>query len=83
MSKQTHHVNGSLALFAVRNALYLGNYALCLSSAADVKITDDEIKLERDILLYRANIGLHQYQIVLNGIKDDNSTPFGLRVNQT
>lgn len=77
MSQQ---INGSPELFTVRNALILGNFGSCISNAAEAKITNDEVKIERDILLYRAHIGLGQYELVLSEIKNEKETPIGLRV---
>ncbi|KAL9654580.1 hypothetical protein ABK040_006644 [Willaertia magna] len=76
MSKQ----DGSLELMPARNALYLGNYNLCLSKIAQTSINENnqELKLERNLLLYRAHIGLTQYDIVLNEV-DENEENISLK----
>jgi coatomer protein complex subunit epsilon len=75
MSKQSE---GASELFLVRNNLYLGNYSQCISMASEIKLAEQHHN-ERDILLYRANIGLGQYEYVLSEIKDDKKTSVGLR----
>ena len=79
-SGTTTSAEGSPELFSVRNNLYFGNYSNCLSIGSELELKTPELKLERDILLYRANIGLGQYELVLNEIKDSKETPYGLRV---
>lgn len=75
----TKKVDESKELFSVRNALYLGNYGLALSAAAELKLKDTQLQVERDVLLYRAHIGLKQYDLVLSEIKDKDA-PFPIKV---
>eukprot|EP01080_Neovahlkampfia_damariscottae_P010564 gene10564-3083_t len=78
-SNKKKSVEGSPELFSVRNNLYFGNYSNCLSIGSELELKTPELKVERDILLYRANIGLGQYELVLNEIDDSKDTPYGLR----
>jgi coatomer protein complex subunit epsilon len=64
-------------LLQMRNNLYLGNYSYCI--AEDVKVNTNEAKLEKEILLQRAHIGLGQYDLVLSEINDSKDTPLALR----
>jgi coatomer subunit epsilon len=81
-NKKQSNVDGSSELFSVRNNLYFGNYSACISIGSELDLKSSELKLERDILLYRANIGLGQYELVLNEIQDSKDTPYGLRVKK-
>lgn len=72
-------IEGVPELLQMRNNLYLGNYSYCI--AEDVKVNTNEAKLEKEILLQRAHIGLGQYDLVLSEINDSKETPLALRVN--
>jgi coatomer protein complex subunit epsilon len=72
--------DGSPELFPVRNALYLGDYGSAISKSNMVNFgKDPEKRIEQDALVYRAHIGLGQYDLVLGDIKDRNDTPISLR----
>jgi len=73
--------DGAPELMSVRNALYLGNYNVCLSKIAQTSINENntDVKLERDVLSYRAHIGLGQYDLVLQQIKESESVAVALR----
>jgi coatomer subunit epsilon len=81
-NKKQNNIDGSSELFSVRNNLYFGNYSTCISIGSELEFKSTDLKLERDILLYRANIGLGQYELVLNEIQDSKETPYGLRVKK-
>lgn len=72
--------DGSPELFPVRNALYLGDYGSAISKANMVNVGNDADKqTEQDALVYRAHIGLGQYDLVLGDVKDRKDTPVALR----
>jgi coatomer protein complex subunit epsilon len=72
--------DGSPELFPVRNSLYLGDYGSAISKANGINVSNDPDKrIEQDSLVYRAHIGLGQYDLVLNDIKDGKETPVSLR----
>eukprot|EP01028_Stygiella_incarcerata_P011768 TRINITY_DN683_c0_g1_i1.p1 TRINITY_DN683_c0_g1~~TRINITY_DN683_c0_g1_i1.p1 ORF type:complete len:343 (-),score=95.28 TRINITY_DN683_c0_g1_i1:258-1223(-) len=54
-------------LSEVRQALYMGDYGLCLTKASSISSSSlsSEKRVELDYLLGRANIGLQQYDAVL------------------
>src|SRR3989338_5969757 len=74
-------VDGFHELLSVRNALFLGNYNVCLSKIAQTSINENnaDMKLERDILSYRASIGLGQHDLVLQQVKESDSLPIPLK----
>ncbi|KAI6244206.1 Arginine kinase [Aphelenchoides fujianensis] len=57
-------------LFEVRNFYFLGSYQQCVKEAQKVSTRSDEVKLERDIFLYRAYIALGKSNIVLAEIPE-------------
>ncbi|KAF0972432.1 hypothetical protein FDP41_009335 [Naegleria fowleri] len=80
-SSTTTTTDGFPELLAVRNALYLGNYSVCMSKIAQTKINESnaEMKMERDVLSFRAHIGLGQYDLVLQQIKESDNLAIPLR----
>lgn len=78
----THVIDGPPELFAVRNALYLGNYTVSLSKAQQTNVGDD-LKTQKDVLMYRAHIGLGNFDVAINEIKDNKETCASLRVCYT
>jgi coatomer protein complex subunit epsilon len=78
----THVIDGPPELFAVRNALYLGNYTMSLGKAQQTNVSND-LKTQKDVLMYRAHIGLGDFDIVINEIKDNKETHVSLRVCYT
>lgn len=61
-------------LFDVRNALYIGNYQVCINEAQKSKVTTTELKEERDLMMYRAMIAQGQYSVAKNEINSESST---------
>jgi len=74
----TQVTDGPPELFSIRNALYLGNYSTVVSKASQA-ITSADIKPQRDVLLYRAQIALGEYDQVVSQIQDNDSTSIALR----
>jgi len=74
--------DGPPELFAVRNALYLGNYSTALNKAQQTGAvsSSSDLKIQKDALMYRAYIGLGEYETVLNQIdSEDDSTHVSLK----
>lgn len=57
-------------LFDLKNAYYIGNFQQCINEAEKVKVLSSEIKLERDVFVYRSYIAQKKYRIVLEEITD-------------
>lgn len=57
--------------FEVENALYVGNYAVAVNKGASLSVTSTEDKLQRDVFIYKAQIGMEEYDLVLSEIKSD------------
>jgi hypothetical protein len=59
-------------LIPIKNSFYLGNYGGCLTSIDDLgKINNEEMKKERDLILYRSHIGLGEYEFIISSIKEN------------
>lgn len=82
--------DGFPELLDIRNALYLGNYGLAVSRAATLQLQQEsnadamaQKEMERDILMYRAQIGLGQHDLVVSEIAkrvgNDDESPVALR----
>lgn len=76
--KQQQTGVGNAALLPIKNALYLGNYGVAISKAPQISVSSEDA-VEKDVLVYRAHIGLQQYDIVLDEVKDSDQTPIALR----
>eukprot|EP00761_Pharyngomonas_kirbyi_P012419 gb/GECH01012446.1/.p1 GENE.gb/GECH01012446.1/~~gb/GECH01012446.1/.p1 ORF type:complete len:293 (+),score=79.87 gb/GECH01012446.1/:1-879(+) len=57
--------------FEVENALYVGNFAVAVNKGASLQVSQKEDQLRRDILIYKAQIGMNEYDLVLSEIKED------------
>jgi len=80
MSKTSGHP----ALLPLRTALFLGRFGTVISRALQVNIdsNDEDYKqtnIEKETLIYRAQIGQQAYDIVLNEIQESDTTHVSLR----
>ncbi|XP_055348529.1 coatomer subunit epsilon-like [Paramacrobiotus metropolitanus] len=57
-------------LFDMRNSYYLGEYQKCINEAMKTKVSAAELKLERDIFMYRAYIALEKFKLVLDELRN-------------
>lgn len=62
------------ALFDVRNALYIGAYQQCINEGGKLKTASDDDTEEKNVLVYRAMIGLGKYSTVKSEIDDSSSS---------
>jgi len=56
-------------LFEVRNSFYIGNFQHCINEAQGLNPTTSELRIERDVFLYRAYSAQGKYGLVLDEIK--------------
>lgn len=67
-------------LYTVKNNYNLGNFQDAIAEAKSLRLRPDpNIRLERDVYVYRSLIGLKNYKAVLDEIKEDGSTAPALR----
>ncbi|XP_033634725.1 coatomer subunit epsilon-like [Asterias rubens] len=55
-------------LFEIRNAFYLGNFQTCITEALKLKPSSSEVKLMRDVYMYRAYLAGRNYGVVLDEV---------------
>lgn len=67
-------------LFEVRNSFYMGNYQQCIKEAQKMKtFADDQVKLMRDVFMYRSYICQKKYGIILDEVSVSSTTPVELK----
>jgi len=60
-------------LYTLRNRFWLGDYQMAIAEGNNLSrsVKDEQLKVEKDEFVYRSYIGLGQYGIVLNEVKED------------
>jgi len=66
-------------LFTLRNHFWMGNYQLAINEASSMNRLSDDLKIEKETFVYRSYVALGQYSVVLDEVKDEPTTPTGLR----
>lgn len=56
-------------LFEVRNSFYIGNFQHCINEAQSLNPSSAEVRIERDVFLYRAYTAQGKYGLVLDEIQ--------------
>jgi len=62
-----------MSLFEVESFLLLGHYQAAINAAGSLKTADAQVKLQRDILLYRAYVEQGDHALVIEEIRDDSA----------
>jgi hypothetical protein len=60
-----------MSLFEVESYLLLGHFQAAVNAGGSFKTTDAQLKLQRDILLYRAYIEQGDLALTIDEIRDD------------
>jgi len=55
-------------LFDLKNAFFTGNYQTCINEAQKLKLSNLELSLERDVLMYRSYLALRKYRVVMEEV---------------
>jgi len=61
-------------LFEVRNSFYIGNFQQCVNEAQSLNPSTADVRIERDVFLYRALTAQGKYGLVLDEIKSSSPT---------
>ncbi len=65
-------------LFTLKNQVWIGNYQNAISEANMLNHIHDGLRHERDAYVYRAQLGLGNYSMVMQSIPDAATTPIAL-----
>lgn len=65
-------------LFTLKNQLWIGNYQNAISEGGMLNHLRESLRNERDVYVYRAYLGLGNYELVLQSIPDGGNTPIAL-----
>ncbi|GAB9466897.1 Coatomer subunit epsilon [Globisporangium polare] len=65
-------------LFTLKNQLWVGNYQNAISEGGMLTHVRDALRHERDVYVFRAHLGLGNYQHVLQSIPESGNTPIAL-----
>uniref|UniRef100_K3WBX5 Coatomer subunit epsilon n=1 Tax=Globisporangium ultimum (strain ATCC 200006 / CBS 805.95 / DAOM BR144) TaxID=431595 RepID=K3WBX5_GLOUD len=65
-------------LFTLKNQLWVGNFQNAISEGTMLNHVRDALRHDRDAYVFRAHLGLGNYQHVLQSIPDASSTPITL-----
>jgi len=55
-------------LFDLKNAFFTGNYQTCINEAQKLKLSEPDMSLARDVLMYRSYLALRKYRVVLEEV---------------
>lgn len=55
----------------IKNMFYLGNYQGVINEGGNVESDSEEVKIERDVLIYRSYVAQGNTDIVIQEIKED------------
>jgi len=68
------------ALYMLRNHFWVGDFNRAIKVGKKLRKLNEQNRIERDEFVFRSQVGLGQYEDVLQSIEEDDSTPLSLRV---
>jgi coatomer protein complex subunit epsilon len=69
----------SASLSCISANHYLTPLQLAINEASSMNRLSDDLKIEKETFVYRSYVALGQYSVVLDEVKDEPTTPTGLR----